>query len=217
MKNTSSALLSDGPISLLHRIARANTERDELDQRASVTLHYASSKSWQGIPSQIVQTRDGDYVVMSFREKKQVVLLPLSPLAALEIEDPIGLENFFSKPWLNDVRFVSISKLKALREIEVICQELGQKFQVQFDSFTETDDTPGALLAWVYACVAEIKKIASESMGKEALAAVRTIEIKFSSGAMSCSKIPNGLSFKLDLSAENFAPKAIFECLNSCL
>ncbi len=180
-----------------------------------MTIHTTTSKSFTGIPIQASNNRNGEFIVLGFKDKKNSVVLPLSQVTAVEVEDSTRLESFFSKPWLSDSRYSSVTKLQATRDLDANWKD-EPRCKVAFDTFPATDEAPGFVLAWTTLLKAEIEKIRAE-FGADALAKIHVINVTYGSGAMTCSKVDTSLNFTIAIAAESMDRKAIAAKLNESI
>ncbi len=215
MSYTPTTVFDNGPYELLQKIAWAFSIESGPDFRATVTIHTASSKSWTGIPIQASNNRNGEFIVLGFKDKKTSVVLPLAQVTAVEVEDPSRLDSFFTKPWLSDSRYTSVSKLQATRDLDASWKD-EPRCKVAFDTFPATDEAPGFVLAWTALLKSELEKIRTE-FGADALAKIHAINVTYGSGAMTCSKVDSSLNFTISISVESMDRKAIAAKLNESL
>ena len=217
MREATLGLLKLGPLGLLQRTATVYAQRQQPDFRAKLTLHGSRSEKWTGVPALWEQSHEGGFVLLRDLDQKHVVLLPLNQITAVEIEDPDVLEQYFSKPWLRESRYASLSRMQAAREIEAVAKELGLNILASIEGFPNPDEAPGAVLAWMHLLKAELQRIGADPAGKTALAEIKSVEVSFQAGPLSCAKKNGALYFKIDLSPDNFDPKAVEDALNSSL
>lgn len=217
MIHQESSFFNMSPIQLLQKIVGAVSERGSSDARANLTLHFLGGRSWTGIPYKFLQASDGAFVGLKFRDKRQIVMISMNQFCALEVEDPDLLEQFFSKPWLSDARYSSITKFQLVREIEALSKELGKSIQFKFDSLPLAEDSPGAALAWLNLLVTEYKKLCLDDFGKAATKEIDIIEIIYKSEPLSFAKSGRSLQLSFNITPESFNEKVIFDGLNSSL
>jgi len=205
------------PWTLILKIVTAN-QTDEIDARAQITIHGANGMTWQGVPTKIVEFKETQFVILSSLGAKKVFYVAATQLAALEIENPSSLVSYFTKPWLSNPQFASMSKLQATREIDTLGKSINNiLFNVHFDTFPLKDETPGALTAWSILLKTELDRLNQDPTGNEALKQLQAIEIKFNSQGMSAQKTNSTLTVQLNLEPDNFNKKQIEQLLNSNL
>ncbi len=211
-------LLKDGPIVLLNRLASGYSQESGADQRAQISIHTKNGKIWTGIPTDTVEDRSRSYVVLEILPKKNLVIIDTFEIQTVEIENLDSIHSFLEKPWLKDSRFRSITRLQLMREIETLWATFpNQKLSVTLDTFPTTEETPGALLAWLYILKAEVTALMETSIGKEALNEISQFTVVWGADAVVAKKDGKVLSLSLSLAKESFEKARIQEQLNNSL
>jgi hypothetical protein len=189
-----------------------------VDKRAQVSLQGASGQAWTGIPSSIVESQNGQFVILTNPNDDRIQYVMLSQVVALEIENVRNLKSFLAKPWIQDPKYSSMSKLQAAKELEALGQSFhGVQFIFHFDTLPAGEDLLGDAVAWVAALKSTLEKMGHDPVAKEAIAGIQSFDIKYNAGGLKGQKSGSALIFQVDLKAECFNPQKIEERLNSLL
>ncbi len=216
--NTRAHLLKSGPVAFLRQMAQAFSQESEVDLRAQVVLHTRSGKTWTGVPTEFIEEHSRQFLVLETHPKKNIIVLDIGEIQALEIENLESVQSFLEKPWLNDNRFRQVSRLQLQRETEALWKSFPhQKLLIEMDQFPISDETPGALLAWVNTLKMEIDLLMNTVLGKEALHLIDQIVISHGPDALKCERQNSRLKFNLDLTKKSFDRTLIAKYLNDHL
>ena len=216
--NIRASLLKDGPIVLMNRLASGYSQDSGADPRAQITLHTKNGKIWTGIPTDTVEDRSRSYIILEILPKKNLVVIDTFEIQTVEIENLDLIYSFLEKPWLKDSRFRSVTRLQFMREIETLWAAFpNQKLTVAVDTFPTSEETFGALLAWLYVLKAEVAALMESDLGKEALLEISQISIKGGTEALVAKKDGKTLALSVSLAKESFEKTRVQEQLNNSL
>lgn len=217
--NARAALLNNGPLVLLSKLASAFSIESGADFRAQVTIHARGGKTWTGIPVEVVEDRQNRaYVVLEIHPKKNTVVLDFHDIQAVEFENMETIHSYLEKPWLRDGKFRNVSKLQFNREMETLWSTLPHlKVKAELEKFPATEDIPGNLLAWITALKTEVDKLMADSMGKEALMQIDQFTVTSGTEPITLSKDGKNFTFAVSLTKDSFDKAHITQLLNDNL
>lgn len=211
-------ILEQGPITLVEKIAATHSKGGQPDLRAQMTLYLRGNRSWTGVPTEMSYAKEGRFVQLESAEKKKVVSINLDDIQVVEFDDLDSIHSFFERPWQQDSRFIQVSRMQLLRECETIWSFLpSQKLVVDLDSFAKTDDTPGAIWAWIEILKSEVQAILATPLGTEAINSIKQIIIVSGVEIILLEKVGQNLTFKVPLVAKSFDRAELFKLLNESL
>lgn len=211
-------LLKNGPIVLLEQIAATHPKGGSADMRALLTIHVRGGKTWTGVPTNFIPTRDQNFITLETHGKKNLVSLSVNEIQAIEFENLDSIFSFFERPWQRDDRFRSLSRLQLQRETESLWKFIpNQKLTLEIDSFPAVEDTPGALLAWVEMLKGEIEALMTTSVGAEAIQTIQNISVAHGDEDIDLKKQDKNLIFKVSLNKKSFDRSQIAKLLNDNL
>jgi hypothetical protein len=217
---TKNLIENHDPISLVKTISELTQtlQLQQVDKRAQVSLHGASGQTWTGVPSKIVESQNGQSVILANPNDERIQYVMLSQVVALEIENVRNLKSFLTKPWIQDPKYFSLSKFQAVKELEALGQSFnGVQFAFHFDTLPAGEDLLGDAVAWAASLKSTLEKMGHDPVAKEAIAGIQSFDIKYNAGGLKGQKSGPSLMFQVDLRAECFNPEKIEEILNSLL
>jgi hypothetical protein len=208
------------PISLVKTISELTQtlQLEPVDKRAQVSLQGANGQTWTGVPSNIVENQNGQFVILASSNDDRIQYVMLSQVVALEIENVKTLKSFLAKPWIQDPKYFSMSKLQAAKEIEALGQSFkGVQFAFHFDTLPAGEDLLGDAVAWVASLKSTLEKMGHDPVAQEVIAGIQSFDIKYNASGLKGQKSGAALMLQVDLKAECFNPRKIEELLNSLL
>ena len=208
------------PITLVKTISELTQalQLQQPDKRAQVSLQGTSGQTWTGVPSGIVETQNGQFVVLANSNDDRIQYVMLSQVVALEIENIKSLKSFLAKPWIQDPKYLSLSKFQAAKELEALGQSFhGVQFLFHFETLPAGEDLLGDAVAWSASLKSTLEKMGQDPIAKEAIATIQSFDIKYNVHGMKGEKTGSTLIFQVDLKAECFNPEKIEALLNSLL
>lgn len=205
------------PVALLKTIAELS-QNFKADKRAEVTLHGANGKSWVGIPTKILESESGQFIFLTEQDTERICYVMLSQIVAVEFGKISILNSYFAKPWPQNIKYSSLSKLQAVREMESLSESFnGSQFKLDFETLPARVDAVEDAVTWATVLRSTLQKMCSNPTAKDAINQIQVFEIKFHPNGMKAQKQGSTLMFQIDLSPECFNQRNIEGLLNSVL